>query len=319
MENGVATYQVSVVICAYTEKRWNQLRAAVASAEAQPETTEVIVVIDHNDALLRRARQYWGSDQVLRNLLPPGLAGARNTGLVAARSDIVAFLDDDAVAEPQWLTQLCVHFASPEVMAVGGQILPDWPTAAAPVILPPELWWVVGCSYRGLPTTTSDVRNIIGCSMVFRRANLLQVGGFSLDTGRVGRIPLGGEETDVCIRLRQYDVTSRIVMAPASRVLHHVPADRLTWKYLGRRSFYEGVSKSVLGRRLGAHDALSSERSYTRSVLPRGFIRELGALRPLGACAIALSLSAAACGYLYGWWQSSAKASVCSPVPSVRP
>jgi len=291
---------VTVVICAYTQKRWDDLVEAISSVSRQPEASEIVVVIDHEDRLLERVQRQWPELNVIPNKFRKGLSGARNTGVEHASSDVVAFLDDDATAGEGWLRELLDAFESPDVVAVGGSARPSWPAADRPSILPPELLWVVGCTYTGQPTTRADVRNIMGCSMAFRRSALMNVGGFNPDTGRVGSIPLGAEETEVCILLRQDRPASRIVFEPRSVVSHTVTRDRVTWSYLRRRSFYEGVSKSALSRSLGASDALASERAYVRRVLPMGAWRELAQGRPGGAAAIALSLLAAGVGYAYG-------------------
>ncbi|HEU0257614.1 MAG TPA: glycosyltransferase family 2 protein, partial [Microbacteriaceae bacterium] len=95
--------ETSVVICAYTQARWHDMNAAIASALRQPETDEVIVVIDHEDDLLRRTRQRWPHLSVVANTFQRGLSGARNSGVLAASGGVVAFLDDDATAEEGWL------------------------------------------------------------------------------------------------------------------------------------------------------------------------------------------------------------------------
>jgi cellulose synthase/poly-beta-1,6-N-acetylglucosamine synthase-like glycosyltransferase len=291
---------VSVIICAYTLKRWEEMIASIASAVRQPEATEVIVVIDHEPELLRRTRRAWNGLTVVPNRFRQGLSGARNTGLEIATGEVVAFLDDDAVADDEWLRHLLVPFEQPEVVAVGGRALPVWPRRRGPLILPSELWWIVGCSYRGLPTERADVRNVMGCTMALRRDALRSIGGFNTDTGRVGAHPLGAEETEVCIRLRALDPQRRVVYEPASVVRHVVSADRVTARYLRRRSFFEGVSKAALSKSLGAGDALSTERGYTARVLPRAALREVRHLNPAGAAGIVLSLGSAGVGYLYG-------------------
>lgn len=89
-----AAYDISVIICAYTEDRWNDLVAAIESVQQQtlpPE--EFIVVIDHNPGLLMRAREYLPGVVVVENMKAPGLSGTRNSGIAIARSQIVAFLD----------------------------------------------------------------------------------------------------------------------------------------------------------------------------------------------------------------------------------
>jgi glucosyl-dolichyl phosphate glucuronosyltransferase len=291
--------EVSVVICAYTERRWDDLVAAVESAAAQGASAEVVLVIDHNPALLERAKSRWPEHRVLPNSGAQGLSGARNTGTEAAEHDLVAYLDDDARADALWLAPLVEAIDAPDVVGVGGRAEPVWPDRQPP-FLPRELNWIVGCTFTGQPTSLAEVRNVMGCSMLFRRAPVLEVGGFSTDTGRVGSIPLGGEETDLCIRLRRADADRRILFEPRSFVNHRVSPDRVRWAYLVRRSFYEGVSKAVLSRRLGAGDALASERRYSTVVLPRAVVRSLLRGRPVAAAGIIVAFAATVAGYLYG-------------------
>ena len=94
----------SVVICAYTEQRWDDLLAAVDSVCQQTiPPQEIIVVIDHNPALLQHAQDALSHIKniiVIENQEKHGLSGARNCGIKQARSPFIAFLDDDAVAAP---------------------------------------------------------------------------------------------------------------------------------------------------------------------------------------------------------------------------
>src|SRR5512135_774025 len=90
---------ISVVICAYTEKRWSDLLAAVASLRQQTRKPhEVIVVIDHNPALLARVRTSLPDVKVIASHEPPGLSGARNCGVAMAQGEVIAFMDEDATA-----------------------------------------------------------------------------------------------------------------------------------------------------------------------------------------------------------------------------
>jgi glycosyltransferase involved in cell wall biosynthesis len=205
----------------------------------------------------------------------PGLSGARNTGLRHARSDVVAFLDDDAVAEPGWLAALLRHYADPRVLGVGGLVLPEW-QGPVPAWFPPEFGWVVGCSYTGQPTTTDAVRNPIGANMSFRRSVLDRVGGFSSALGRVGTEPRGCEETEISIRARQAFPGGVILHEPAAVVLHHVPASRGSWSYFVRRCWHEGLSKAEMSRLVDHGGGLTVERTYAMKVLPAGLRRDLG-------------------------------------------
>ncbi|PZE23063.1 glycosyltransferase family 2 protein [Curtobacterium sp. MCBD17_028] len=292
---------VSVVVCAYTQRRWGDLQDAVDSALLQPEATEVVVVIDHEPELLRMTQTRWPHLTVVANRGPQGLSGARNTGMHVAYGDVVAFLDDDATAAEDWLRHLVAPFTDPKVIAVGGRAEPVWPAGARSAMYPDELLWIVGCSHRGLPEELAEVRNVLGCSMAFRRRPALAAGGFDTDTGRVGAVPLGGEETELCIRLRQQDPEARILLDPRAVVHHRVSADRATWSYVRSRSYHEGISKAILGRKLGREDALSSETAYAAHVLPAALVRELGQVGRGGArriAAIALMAAATIAGYL---------------------
>lgn len=293
--------KITVVICAYTLERWDQMILAVESVRAQQPVHETILVIDHNDELLARSEARWPDVIVVPNDGARGLSSGRNTALSIATGDIVAFLDDDAYAEPQWLQALIDPFDDPHVVAVGGSAEPIWPDRA-PAVLPEELLWIVGCSYRGLPTEPGYVRNVMGCSMAFRRDPLMSIGGFNPDTGRVGKLPIGCEETEVCIRLQQIDSANLVFYTPAARVHHHVSSDRVRMTYVTHRSWCEGLSKAAISRTVGRRDALSTEAAYLREVLPAGVWREVrqGYSGLIGATAIVLSVFFAGAGLMRG-------------------
>lgn len=276
-ELDAATATASVAICAYTMRRWDNLGAAVGSVLRQLRPgDECLVIIDHNAELLSKARtELEGEIRVLANSGPQGLSGARNTAIAASRGDILAFLDDDAVASELWLDQMRSALADPEVFAVGSAALPQWPGSGRPTWFPPEFDWVVGCSYLGLPAARADVRNVIGAAMAFRREAFELAGVFSTVVGRIGTAPTGCEETELCIRLRHARPTARVSYLPDVAVAHHVTADRLSLSYFLRRCAGEGRSKARVSRLVGAGDALASERTYVRQTLPRGIRREL--------------------------------------------
>ncbi|HJP78490.1 MAG TPA: glycosyltransferase [Pseudonocardiaceae bacterium] len=306
-----ARLDVSVVICAYTERRWAELLLAIESVrEQQPPPAETLVVVDHNPALATRLRSHVDSSvTVAENVRQRGLSGARNTALDQVKGEVIAFLDDDAHAEAGWLAALTAPFAEPDVFAVGGAATPVWPKAR-PVTLPArrggqrpvrgELDWVVGCTYQGQPQSLAQVRNVMGCNMAFRASVFSLVGGFTEGIGRVGTLPLGCEETELCIRLRQADRNARILFEPSALVHHQVSADRLSWTYLRRRSYAEGVSKAAVATLVGADDALSTERAYTSRIIPLALLRELASGHLGGAFALVLSVLSAAFGYLRG-------------------
>jgi len=305
----VAT-SVSVIVCGYTLERWSSLIAAVRSLGAQSlRPDEVVVVIDHNPELLRRARARLPGElpdiRIVANEGRRGLSGARNTGVTVSHGEIVVFLDDDAVAHADWMERLVAPYDDPAVMVTGGLCLPDWETGR-PWWFPAEFDWVVGCSYRGLPEQMGEVRNPIGAAMSMRRTALAHAGVFREDFGRVGTTPLGCEETEMAIRIRQHDNRALIVHVPSAVVTHAVPAGRGRLRYFLSRCQAEGFSKAQVVRSVGAGDGLGSERAYVCRVLPSGVLNGLrraacGDCAGLGRAAmIVTGLTLTTLGFLRG-------------------
>ena len=300
-------FNCSVVICAYTEKRWRDLVAAVESLRKQTlRPIETIVVVDHNPSLFKRAQSELSDVIVVENQEQTGLSGARNSGIAVASGEIIVFLDDDAEAEPNWLVELTRGYVDSKVIGVGGASLPLW-MGTQPHWFPEEFNWVVGCTYRGLPVSTATVRNLIGCNMSFRREVFEAVGGFRNGIGRVDTKPLGCEETELCIRTSQFWPDRLMLYEPNARVHHRVPHNRAQWSYFFARCYAEGLAKATVSKFVGAKDGLASEWKYSLQTLPQGVMRgvaEAAVSRdPTGlarAGAIVAGLTVTTAGYLVG-------------------
>ncbi len=273
MTSGIV--DVTVVICAYTEERWHDLVAAVESIQHQTAAPrEIIVVVDHNTRLLERARAHLVGVVVVENSESQGLSGARNSGIARAQGEYIAFLDDDATAEPDWLARLSQCCADPQVLGVGGTVEPEW-LSSRPAWFPEEFYWVIGCTYQRSPGKPVVVRNPFGGCTCYRREVFEVVGGFKHEIGRVGTRPMGCEETELCIRARQHWPEKVFLYEPRARIHHHIAPHRAGWRYFRSRCYAEGISKSLVTHYVGAKDGLASERTYTLRTLPRGIIRGL--------------------------------------------
>lgn len=271
---------ISVLICAYTVDRWDQICAAIGSVRAQSlVSTEIILVIDHNSGLFHRAVAAFTDVTVVENREAQGLSGARNTGAALAHGDIVAFLDDDAVAHEDWLKFLADRYQDPKIAGVGGLTLPHWQTTR-PTWLPEEFYWVIGCNYKGMAPSGAPVRNLIGANMSFRREAFNRVkGGFVTGIGRAATgLPLGCEETEFCIRLAQLAPETVFVIDHRAMISHFVSDSRCTVSYFLSRCFAEGISKAQVAASVGSGDGLSAERAYTTQTLPLGVVRGIGDL-----------------------------------------
>ena len=199
------TPRVSVVVCAYNAER--TMKACLESLEKlRYPDYEVIVV---NDGSKDRTLAISEAFPFCRIISQPnkGLSVARNVGAEAATGEIVAYTDSDCVVDPDWLTYLVARMAAADLHACGGPNFPppeDNLTAAAVAVSPG------GPTHVLLSDDTAE--HIAGCNMAFRRATLLQLGGFD----PVFRA--AGDDIDICWRFQDAGYT--IGFAPAAMVWH---------------------------------------------------------------------------------------------------
>lgn len=262
--------EASVVICAYTMDRWVILTQSIGSVLQQSvRPKEVILVIDHNDELRLRVESEFGeSVMVIPNVNGRGLSGGRQTGAERTTGDVIVFLDDDAVAEPDWLKNLLAGYDDPRVLGVGGAIEPLW--EHEPAWFPDEFRWVIGCTYAGMPVGEGNIiRNPIGANMSVRADVFARLGGFAAELGRREGVPtvLGVvgescEETEFAIRASRH-FPGGVWRYRGDACVHHlVPVQRSTWRFFVDRCRREGRAKAILTNLAGARESLGSERKY---------------------------------------------------------
>lgn len=262
--------EISVIICAQSEKHWTYLLAAISSIQQQIlAPREIILVIDHNDRLLHRARASFPGLHVVANREEPGLAGARNYGIAVAQGELIAFLPVHAVAEQDWLLRLRYHCSGSRILGAGGVSKPVWPTIP-PAWLPREFNWVVGCCYQGLPTKLSTVRHLsAGC---YRRDVLVSVGGYRHTVTTSDNVyDQVGADTDLCLRIKQRWPQGDFLFDPHLQVSLAISQRCCTWSYFLARCLAEGRARTLLVRRLGANTALAGIVSYFCHLLALDF------------------------------------------------
>ena len=300
--------RVSVVACTHAIDRYPHLRETVESVLANGYgDREVVVVSDGSEAVYDRAREEFGDrDDVRVHLQEPnqGLLAARNAGAAVADGDVVAFIDDDAVADADWITELVGAYEDHDAIAAGGRMTPEW-VAGKPAFLPAEFYWLVGVTHRGFADGEGEVRNTFGSNISFRRDVFLDLGGFDPAIGgRRGDANLQGGETELCARMR-VEYGRGVYYVPDAEVAHTVFAYRTDPGWLLDRAFWQGYSKRAMETL--TPDAGGDETDFLRRLVfefvprrCRGLLTSPSLTGLAQLVALFAFTAAVGAGYLYG-------------------
>jgi glycosyltransferase involved in cell wall biosynthesis len=254
--------KVSIIISTYTKKRVGQVIDCIKAIKKQSfSDKEIILVLDPDKDLIEAYKIHVPAEVKIVVSSGYGLSNARNAGIENGEGEIMVFIDDDALPADKWLENLVKNYEDSSVVGVGGFIMPIW-QRYRPKWFPEELYWLIGCSYKGLPRHKTVIRNPIGCNMSFRKNVFKRAGVFDSNIGRFGKKLLSGEEPELSFRIRKKMPGSKIIYDPSAVVYHRIDDSRNSFRYLLERSFYEGLSKALISSKQGMSGVLSTEDSY---------------------------------------------------------
>ena len=257
---GVDWPSVSVVVCSFNGAA-TIAETLDAVADLDYPDVEVIVVDDGSTdetAAIAAARGVW-----LVRQANAGLSAARNAGMRAASGELIAYLDDDAYPDRDWLRYLVRSFLESDHAAVGGPNVPprEDPLVADAVAHAP------GGPIHVLVSDT-EAEHIPGCNMAFRREALAAIGGFD------PQFRAAGDDVDVCWRLQDSGMT--IGFSPAAVVFHHRrPSVRAYWRQ--QRGY--GCAEALLERKWPQRYNALGHVSWSGSVYGNAVRRQLGRRR----------------------------------------
>lgn len=240
--------RITAAICTY--ERYDLLPGAIDSVLAQtlPAGTFELIVIDNSPDPARSAREAtafarrpgltWLHEQ------RPGLSNARNVAARHARAPIIAYLDDDAIADPIWLENIagCFDQFGDQVKVVGGRIRPWW-GAPRPAWLPDEMLGAITVVDLGPQRRLlGDGEWVAGANIAFRVAALREAGWFDTSLGRTGggASLLSAEETALTDRIKA--LGGLVAYDPLAGIEHWVDPERLTQRWFRRRAAWQAVS-----------------------------------------------------------------------------
>lgn len=240
--------KITVIVCTYN--RCETVHEALDSIAVQklPDAVEWEVLVvnnnstDQTQAVLER---YCKLHQPRFNCIfepRQGLSYARNAGIARARSDVLAFTDDDVIVDPEWLWSLTSALQSEEWAGCGGRIipvwsgpLPDWLSAEDFATLGPFAGFDEGSEPKAL------ARPPYGGNSAFRREIFEKYGGFRVDLGRSNKNLQGREDIELGNRLfaggeRLRYESNAIIRCP-------IVENRMKKPYLLRWYYWEGRSE----------------------------------------------------------------------------
>ena len=300
--------KISVIVCTYAEDVYDDFQEAVESVRKQTyDDVEIVLVADGNEAVYQRMRDDYGDRDdiiVTRTEENVGISAARNHGIEQASGDVVAQIDDDAIADTEWIEELVSVYESTDAIAVGGKMTAKW-VAGKPEFLPEEFYWLIGVTHRGFAEPGEEVRNTFGSNISFRREVITELGGFDANVGRKGDAEIQAHESELCTRLRQ-EFDRGVVYNPDAKVAHKVFEYRTEPEWLLKRAFWQGYSKRALETLLP--DASRQEESAFLSFLLfdsiplriRRFVSSPGKTPVAQLIWLVLLTGLVGIGYLYG-------------------
>ncbi len=258
---------VSVIICTHRIERYNDFIEAVNSLISQSyDNIEIICIVDGNKDYYEILKKKKGDQfkkheiKLLLNSKNLGLLESRNRGVSLATGDIVAFIDDDAIADKDWIKEL-VKMYKRGAIAAGGKLVPLW-VAKKPRWIPEEFYWLIGATHLGFPEEVTEVRNTFGSNLSFKREVFLELGGFNTRMGGIkGKKMLQGGETELCERMRK-KYGKGVMYNPNAIVYHKIFKRRTEIGFLVRRAFWQGYSKALMKKLVGGIDVETSFLKY---------------------------------------------------------
>ncbi|HYL57251.1 MAG TPA: glycosyltransferase [Candidatus Acidoferrales bacterium] len=186
----------------------------------------------------------------------PGSSFARNRAVEETSSEFIFFIDDDAIAEPNWAAELLAAMQQRSLDAVCGMVVPRW-SSQRPDWLGPSLWVKLAIhDQRAIaaapPADAEKLANYFSANVGFRRSAFERFGKFREDLGVVGGNPVSGEDTELFARIIARG--GAMGFAPRAVVHHLIPGERMTRAYLRRKSFAFGIGTGFA--RLPSHNRL---------------------------------------------------------------
>jgi len=228
--------------------------ASIAALEFPERIAPECLIVDNNspddtrDTVEAFART---APIAVRYVIEPQLGSsyARNRAIAEARGEFIFFIDDDALAEPDWAIELLAEMDRRHLDVACGLVLPNW-NASPPRWLGPSLYVRLAVHDEAAiaganPPDRDHIHNYFSANVGFRRETFKLFGNFREDLGVVGNNPISGEDTELFARIAMRG--GAIGFAPRARVHHIIGRERMSRRYLRRKAYAFGFGSAIAG------------------------------------------------------------------------
>lgn len=250
--NTASTLDITAIVCTTGSRAFHMKTVdSLLRQSLAPRRFEVLVVLNDadtlrllpfTDALIAEVGEH---DQLrIVQETMPGLSFARNKGINEALGRYIAYIDDDAIAAPDWLENIIESFESDDkIAAVGGDIHPLWERKKPDWVTPPMYTYFSCKQFAAEAKLMPEGSYFFGANMSFTRELLQACGGFPTNLGRVKGNLLSNEEWPIFEYIDQHGFKKWY--SPDIKVDHLVTAERMTIRFFLRRLWWQGVSNTV--------------------------------------------------------------------------
>lgn len=303
--------KISVVVCTYNrEKYLDKSISSLADQTLDKDKYEVVLVNNNStDGTAARSKELMGKlgDRVsIRYFLEnnQGLSYARNRGVQEAKFDLICFIDDDAVAEPEFLENILSFFNSNHNAAgIGGKIIPLYVDGKPKWMNRFMEGLVAKVDLGGQIMKFKGNKYPIGCNMTYTREHLISVGLFDPDLGRKGNSGEASEEKDIFLKI--INLGKEVYYLPTAIVHHVIEKTRLEKSYISKISKGIGRSERIRHSKKGGWSLI---KKYLELMFKFGasIVLGLGYLI-LGEVEKASAVVRFRLDVIYGWHSNSSK------------
>lgn len=244
------TLLITVVICTYNRDAFLPFALESMSAQIFDSSKWELIIIDNNctDNTATICKTFIAQNPQINVQyyleIAQGLSHARNRGIQLAKGEYIAFIDDDAVAQPQYLKEIEQFIGQyPQAALIGGRIYPRFegkkPRWVSQVLMPIFSVLNMGENERIL----NGKKYPVGANMIFKKDVFNQIGLFNPQLGRTGKNMMGGEEKDIYMKIRS--IGGMVYYAPKPYVHHIIPISRATKTFLEKQAIGVGMSEKA--------------------------------------------------------------------------